>query len=343
MNILFVGGSNLVIKQGISTLIPECLKRAGESVGNVYNIAVGATPCLFGLENLSLFKKKEIDLVFVEYGINDMPLYANDRVLWETAFDGLLSLTKKKFPKAHVITILLGRQKERFWKNQQRMHQKMKTISESYGALVVNIDEMLKQKSNSVDDFSKFYLDDSHYSSPNVTQYISDVVVGEYFLNKSLGYFASSKKIVNKGVGLNVYGLPGQVECFENSRFHKQTTVLEKNETVELKVKGSPVAVSFISASDSCSLLVEMSGHKKIINTKRKRATLGKFSFILKQIPLYNIFDKKVDLESFQTIKLTAIDKDSLLWNDGDMQRTYGMEPAGIQDKKVYISHISTF
>ncbi|MGP9535210.1 MULTISPECIES: SGNH/GDSL hydrolase family protein [unclassified Halomonas] len=342
MNVLFIGGSNLVIKNGVSTLIPKSLIDAGEKVDEVYNIAVGATSCLFGLESLTLFKKKEVDLVFIEYGINDLPLYANDRSLWEKSFTALLLLVKDKFPNAHVVTILLGRQKERFWNNQQRMHQKMTVMSEKAGALVIDVDKELKSKVGSTVDFKDFYLDESHYASPNVTQYIASIVVGDYMLNRSLGFFDNARKN-SKQDALGLYGLPGQIACYENSRFHKQTTILEKNEAIEIKVKGTPVAISFISANDSCSLLVEAGNKKKIINTKRKKSTLGKFSFILKQIPLYGMLDKASNDKSIQTIKLTAIDKLSPLWNDEIVQRTYGMDAAGSQDKNIYISHLSTF
>ncbi|UDM08501.1 SGNH/GDSL hydrolase family protein [Halomonas sp. NyZ770] len=343
MNILFVGGSNLVIKQGISTLIPECLRNSGISVDNVYNIAVGATPCLFGLENLTLFKKKQIDLVFIEYGINDLPLFANDRVLWEQAFTSLLTSLKSKYPSAHIVTILLGRQKERFWNNQQRMHNKMKTLSDRSGALVVDIDTLLKEKAAVAGGFEKFYLDESHYSSPGVTRYISEVVVSEYLLSQLVGFFDKKTSASSKDKKLNVYGLPGAVECYENSRFHKQTTVLEKNESVALYVKGAPVAISFISANDSCSLLLESEFGNKIINTKRKKATLGKFSFILKQIPLYGLIGKDVKSDQKTKVTLTALDKNSDKWDDAIMQRTYGMEPSGPESKCLFLSHLSSF
>lgn len=156
MNILFVGGSNLVLKNGISSLVPLYLKNRNVDVENVYNISVGATSCLFGLENLTFFNKKAIDLVFIEYGINDMPLYVNDRQLWEYAFTNLLALARKKYPSAEIVTILLGRRKERYWKNQDRMHQNMAEISRKYDALVVDIDSVLKNKKKMLMSFKSF-------------------------------------------------------------------------------------------------------------------------------------------------------------------------------------------
>lgn len=321
-------------------MIPKSLMKSGLDVNNTFNIAVGATPCLFGFENLTLFRKKEIDLVFIEYGINDLPLFVNDRLLWEKAFDGLLSLVRRKYPQAQIVTIILGRQKERFWKNQDRMHQKMTLISNSHGALVVNVDELLKRKINEVSEFEKYYLDDSHYSSPNVTQYVADTIASEYLLNRSLGFFENSRASSFSNDGLKLFSIPGEVECFENSRFHKQTTILDKNKSIEIEVKGTPVAISFSSVSESCSLLIEMNGHKKIINTRRKK--IGKLSFVLKQIPLYGFFKKNGESQKINKVKITAIDENSHLFDENVMQKTYGMAPASERAKKCYVSHLST-
>lgn len=69
MNVLFVGGSNLVIRDGLSTLIPQCLSSSGIEVGNVFNISVGATGSLFGLENLSMFGKKTSTLFLLNMAL----------------------------------------------------------------------------------------------------------------------------------------------------------------------------------------------------------------------------------------------------------------------------------
>lgn len=140
---------------------------------------------------------------------------------------------------------------------------------------------------------------------------------------------------------MNVYTLPGRVESYENSTFSKKVTVLEKNETIEVRVKGEPTAISFISVLDSCSLLVETRGSKRILNTKRKRA--GKFKFVLKQIPLYGASSEFSQGNNYQTVRLTAIDETSKLWDENAVQKTYGMESVSSIDTRVYISHISTF
>ncbi|MBL1377765.1 SGNH/GDSL hydrolase family protein [Zobellella iuensis] len=343
MNVLFVGGSNLVIKNGLSTIIPKILRDSGLDIENTYNISVGATTTLFGLESLSLFIKKDVDLIFIEYGINDLPLFVNDKALWDAAFTSLLSLVAKKYPSAHIVTILLGRQKDRFWNSQKKMHQRMREISNNFNALIVDIDSHLKNKRESLSNFSDFYLDESHYKSPSVTGYISQTIVSDYLLNKELGYFRAPPSR-NTSESLSVYGISGAVSSFENSRFHKQTTILEKENSVEVFVKGNPVGISFISASDSCSLLIESEGLKKIINTKRKKSTAGKFSFILKQIPLYGFYKKDTSKKDVRKIKLTALDNGSKLWDADAVQRTYGMEPASKDSKgSVYISHISSF
>lgn len=344
MNILFVGGSNLVIRDGLSTLVPQYLSSSGVDVENVYNIAVGATGSLFGLENLSMFGKKNIDLVFVEYGINDLPLHSNDKPLWEYAFSALVDKISKKYPNAMLVTILLGRRKERFWTNQTKMHEKMSDISRRYGGLVVDIDSLLKFKSKSIAKFDDFYLDDSHYKSPSVTQYISETIVSEFVVAKELGFFEGKRALLDDDLPLlGLSSVSGELKCYENSRFMQKTTVLKKNDPVILSVPGMPVGISFISEFESCSLLIEAGGKKKIINTRRKKASLGRFSFILKQTPLYGFFADDVDVSGSTEVKLTAIDTSSAGWNTSIMQNTYGMEPAEpVGESKIFISHISS-
>lgn len=342
MNILFIGGSNLVIKKGLTTFIPEILAQNGVDIEHTYNISVGATTSLFGLENLSLFLKKDIDLIFIEYGINDLPLFVNDKSLWEQSFTSLLLLAKERYPSAHIVTILLGRQKERFWKSQSSMHQRMKNISEKAGALVVNIDTILKSKSEFFPNFEEFYLDDSHYQSPHVTKYLSSLIVSEYLISSQLEKINQKHHKKDEKKELSVYRAPGKVACFENSRFLTQTSIIKSEETIEIAIKGNPVAVSFISAINSSSLLIETSTTRKIINTKRKKSTLGKFSFILKQIPLYGIYNKE-DHKKENIIRLTAIGKNSENWDGSIEQKTYGMEPAVVDKSScVYMSHISS-
>lgn len=344
MNVLFVGGSNLVIRDGLSTLIPQCLSSSGIEVGNVFNISVGATGSLFGLENLSMFGKKNIDLVFVEYGINDLPLHSNDKRLWEYAFSALLDKISEKYPNAMLVTILLGRRRERFWANQAKMHERMSDITKRYGGLVVDIDSLLKFKSQSIATLDDFYLDDSHYRSPSVTQYISETVVSEFLVAKELGFFNDRKMLLDSGLPcLGLSSVSGEIKCYENSRFMQKTTVLEKNKPVVLSVQGMPVGISFISEFESCSLLIEAGGKKKIINTKRKKASLGRFSFILKQTPLYSFFASDIDFSGMTEVKLTAVDTSSVGWDASIMQNTYGMESAEpVGDSKIFISHISS-
>lgn len=345
MNVLFIGGSNLVIKNGLSTKIPEVLAALGKKVENVYNISVGATGSLFGLENLTLFHKKDIDLIFIEYGINDLPTFSNDKKLWETGYRRLIRTLLGKYPGAHIVKILLGRQPDRFWEKQQDMHTKMKKIACGQGALVVDVDAHLKAKSDIYSGIGKFYKDDSHYVSPHITQFISELVVSDYLMNSHMGYFemVKLKGSVKNEPRLNIYSTPGQVVCFENSKFRRETTVIDVGQSIEIDVLGVPVAVSFISEKASCSLLIEGPGFKKIINTRRKEADGDKFSFLLKQIPLYKMLPKNGPENQPMKVRLTAIDLTSSQWDEQAVQRTFGMVPADKNDaSKVYISHVCT-
>lgn len=343
MNILFIGGSNLLMRNGMSMAIPRVFKALGVELGNVWNISVGATGSLFGLENLNLFSSKNVDLVFVEYGINDLPTFSNDRQLWEQGYRSLLNEVNRRYPNAHVVNILLGRQAEKFWERQDKMHAMMASIAAEAGALVIDIDNEIKLKGARYNGIDAFYRDGSHYVSPTVTNYISELVVSNYLLHKSMGYFKKSKSVYSEGV-MRVFKASGSVELYENSLFRRETTVLNVNESVSLEVQGTPVAISFISEKQSCSLLIEGDGFKKIINTRRREADEEKFSFLLKQIPLYRIFDAKKEGSKKHTIKITAVDEGSNGWNEKLVQNTFGMVSVKSNPAhKVSLGNISTF
>lgn len=332
------------MRNGISTIIPSVLVSSGANLGQVYNVSVGATGSLFGLENLVLFGQKKIDLVFVEYGINDLPIFSNDKTLWEEGYRSLFTEIIKKYPEAHIVNILLGRQAEKFWGRQEIMHQKMSAIAAQAGALVVDINDDLKKIGTHYGSVDLFYRDSSHYVSPVVTRYISELIVSRYFLNKSFGYFDKFKndKPLTKNF-LKAYRVPGAVGLYENSLFRRETSVLDVDASISIEVQGTPVAISFISEKKSCSLLIEFDGFKKIINTRRREADEEKFDFLLKQIPLYKAFDPKNHNSQKKIIKITAVDSESECWNDKFVQNTFGMVPAVRNSgNKVFIGNIST-
>ncbi|WP_311066004.1 SGNH/GDSL hydrolase family protein [Halomonas sp. DWK9] len=341
MNVLFLGGSNFVIKNGISTQVPDALAASGCKINNVFNISVGATGSLFGIENFSLFGKKDIDLVFIEYGINDLPAYGNDKFLWEISFEYLIQSVRAKYPLAHIVVVLLGREPEKFWKSQFGMHKAMAEVSKRAGCLVIDVNARIKSKAKILGKLADFYSDDSHYLSPNVTSYIARYIVSEYLLFSQMGMFDSkNKKSLNPKYDFKLSSVSGDVFCFENNRFKTYSSKIEVGSTVEMEVPGVPVAVSFVSTKGSSSLLLEIEGKKKIVNTLRRLQESSKLPFIIKQIPLYKLIDKGEEFRP-QKLKLTPLNKESEAWDGSIMQKTYGMVPSDSNKGGcVLVSHI---
>ncbi|ODP99290.1 SGNH/GDSL hydrolase family protein [Salinivibrio sp. DV] len=337
MNFLFIGGSNFVIKNGIAESIPRCYANMGYRIDNVYNLSVGGTTSLFGLENLNMSNKRDIDIVFVEYGINDYPLFSNDSLLWSYAYGELLRSLRCRYPKARVVSILLGRKPKRFWERQSAMHSKMEEISREFGALCINIDKDLKSISSS-DKFDSLYKDDNHFNSDAI-DYIANSVVAKCLLlcnDASLYEIKSNPDFV-----FDSYTVSGQAKTFENSRMNRKTTVLLKGNSLEIDIKGVPVALSFVSSFDSSSILIESNHGNKIIPTKHKVAGSERFPFLVKQVPLYDVLNMDTDLNSYQKIRLTALDSSSSKWDESLFQKVYNYYDDVSVSRKVYISNIS--
>src|SRR5690606_7113577 len=124
MRILFIGGSNFVIKTGVVSTIPTYLAESlKQELVEAKNISVGGTGSLFGLHNLlELQDAGRFDFVFIEYGINDYGPYKRDPALWEAGFSTLLNTARLKCPKANIVVILLGRREKQFFPLQSKLH-----------------------------------------------------------------------------------------------------------------------------------------------------------------------------------------------------------------------------
>ncbi|WP_217522748.1 SGNH/GDSL hydrolase family protein [Vibrio metschnikovii] len=339
MRLLFIGGSNCVIKNGIADCIPKHLEFFGYNIEKTYNLSIGATTSLFGLENFNLSNIKDIDIVFIEYGINDYPLFLNDQKLWRYAYGELLRKVRDRYPNSIVISILLGRRQKEFWGKQKLIHDNMIDICKETGVLCVDVDRELKSISPSNAEFESLYNDETHFKSRAV-EYISRLVASRY----SLLYKDFLNNDINDVGDINFcqYSPGGKVSVFENSKLTRKTTFIEKNNSVELKVKGIPVALSFVMCHDSSSLLIETQFGNKIISTKNKSISEGKFPFLVKQIPLYGFFNNNHGINIYHDIKITAIDSNSHRWSDDLYQKSYGMLDDVDHSKGVYLSNVST-
>ena len=347
MNIFFIGGSNFVLTRGISEKLPRLLSNAGLMIGSVSNISVGGTGSLFGLENLITYLGPNPDLVFIEYGINDLPNYTGDRVLWMQGFSNLLLLTRERYPSALVFMILLGRRDEIFWTRQTQMHADMVRLASEHGVNVINFDELFKSEPFQGISFKSLYLDGSHYQEPLITGYIAQqcaihclgmIKSRDAWLNAA----ATPSISLSKKFDLRLTPVPGASRRFKNSRFLRDTAVLEKNSSLVIEVPGMPVGLSFVSAKESCSIRIDFSNQSKIIHTLHREVYSKKFNFLSKHVPLFGVWRPNVKLPESTRVKLHALDTESERWSESLVQKTYNMIESGPLGSGLYLCNISS-
>jgi|GEM_PF-3237176 len=330
MNILFIGGSNMVLTQGVSAKLPRMLALAGVPVGTVDNIAVGATGSLFGLENLTLHPQRDTDLVIIEYGINDLPTYSRDKALWEKGYSGLLGLARSRYPSAMIVSLLLGRRDEKFWHTQSRMHADMARLSARHGVHVFNFDAEFKSEKFKKTEFASLYIDESHFQEPLVTGYIAQQCALEVVgLMQARDAVQAAPAAGGDSTALLVTPVDGPGRCFSNSRFSRNTAVLAKDERIQVRVPGIPTGLSFVSVKESCSVRVDFAGHSKIVHTLNRFVHSERFKFIVKHVPLIGVWQPGMAIPAFTDVTLQAIDAGSDSWDPDLVQKTHSMiEPS---------------
>jgi len=337
MRILFIGGSNLVIKNGLSSILPSYLaSHFNRDIEEIVNIAVPGTGSLFGVHNLLELKDAEkFDFVFIEYGINDYSLFTRNPVLWKDGFSGLIKTVQVKCPNAAIVTILLGRRDKKFHVRQQAMHAQMREISEELNVVVADIDSLFRSERMAAMDFSQFYIDGNHFKPPLVTNFIATVCTlkaVEAASKKRRGRQASAKTFKSPFQAWDLsekLGAQYKNSEFRNSKFELKSITLEAGNEIALNTNEYPCGISFVSHKTSGSLLINVDGQKSILHSMHRRVHTGEFDFLLRHNPFYWLTDelsasaKKKEL----SITMRVIDSDDIEWDEGIIRPSYEMIP----------------
>lgn len=297
-----------MLRGGLSKVLPAYLAEYyGEPVRERRNVAVPASVSLFGVENfLAVENPERFDFVFIEYGINDYAIYSKNKDLWRIGFSELSAVIRERCPDATICTILLGRRDPDYWEVQGEMHSEMKTISEKLGIAVIDVDSFLKSELFAATEFRGFYRDLAHYNIP--------VASGMIGLHCALNAIKARSGIVRRDMEANdvsaslpmspldrnaLSDLPKplthlfwqndstQLRSFANSQLSVNALELLVGEELDFEVDGLPCGLSFVSAPDCGSILVEVDGAKSILYTMHKRVQTGEFSFLLRYAHFY--------------------------------------------------------
>ena len=341
MNILLIGGSNLVVVAGMSGMIPVLFEEAGTKIESCDNLSVGGTGSLFGMENLAAYAGTERDLIIIEYGINDLETYGRDRKLWEMGFRGLLSLTRERFPGALIATVLLGQRTEWVWAWQRQMHLEMTALSVAFNALVVDIDAHLKAVT-ARPQFDALYSDDAHYQLPVAAELVSREVVLRCL--ESLASVSGAITIEPPAEPLSLHlTIPcGTTQSFGNSRFTRNATVIAEGGCITLDTPGVPVGLSFVSLPDSCAAHLSLDGRTLIVSTLGAKVNSGQFKFLIKHVPLVGMGNLTQPFPGSSRLHIRAINSQSAHWTPDAVYKDALLVPPD-SGKHLYLCAVTSF
>jgi lysophospholipase L1-like esterase len=347
MRVLMIGGSNLVINNGIASILPTYLSTQFEcQVEEFVNIAVPGSGSLFGLHNLlALGDVSRFDIVFIEYGINDYPLHSRNPTLWQRGFSGLLREVRQRCVKAAVVLILLGRRDKKFFSKQRLLHEKMRAIASQAGVEVADIDTFFKSDRMASVKFQRLYLDGNHFRVPVVTNLIASqcmlaAVKARTRDGDSLPRLddATPNPHFARFDSLRFRDIAPRHEAteFKNSRYELTAVTLRAGTELSFQLDAYPCAVSFISTNTSGSLLIEVDGKLSIIHTLHRRVGNGEFNFLLRHNPFYWMDDELAPRSPGRVkVKMRLIGPDDAEWDSGLIRPSYEMVPARVDEGAV--------
>lgn len=339
MKILFIGGSNTILKKGISNTIPKSLIESGIAVEKVTNISIGGTSSLFAVENIMKAGTLNVTDVFIEFGINDLALYTNNKELWSYSYNTLLNLVIETSSKVNIYILLMGRSAEKKWDRQESLHNAIVELARTFSATIINIDKWLKENTKNSMEFKSLYRDEAHIDNERALKSIGVYVTSFVELNEAV------RKNINIPVkppklnrpSLTSFG--GTLKTFGNSRYNLQAVPLKLNDTISINVKGRPLGLSFISTLNSCSLSIKLDDEQEIIiNTKMAKHIIDKYGFIIKHVPFYSLKNKKYNDNT--KVSITCINSMSQAWSDNKVQYTYGLIKPERKDNVVYLGNL---
>src|SRR5262245_57074961 len=130
INVLFLGGSNTMMKSGYSGETVKALSEYFE-LGRVDNLAIGGSAVGMGLyTSLGLKSPDAYDVIFLAYSISDYSFVKmRSRIgAWRWAFENLLLELRHSNPDARIYPLLFGRRGKHEDKFTQRVFQLTREI-----------------------------------------------------------------------------------------------------------------------------------------------------------------------------------------------------------------------
>jgi hypothetical protein len=292
VNILFLGGSNTMMKNGYAG---ELVKALGEyfEVGRVDNLAIGGSKIGMGLYTTLRLAAEPYDLIFSSYSITDFGFVKKKSkvAVWRWAFESLLGHLRQHSPQARVHNLLLGRRDKTDDKVQLRLFKVSREISDQYGVQTINVDAYLHGLLPVDASDKSLYEDDSHYARPIVSalagNYVARIVVAterrlQAAPQAEKPVLAAPCRVQQSDHSLFT-GL-GEEQVFKNSRHEIKAVALKLEESwKEITVPGSLMQLNYISTQNSARIVIAEEGEQPVaFDTLHRRADNGEFAFLIR-------------------------------------------------------------
>lgn len=269
-NILFLGGSNTVIRRGYVRSMVAYLEHRYGPPGRVTNLAVGGNSIVHGL----MCAKMTPDLadynhVVVEYGVNDVKFARPDKIdTWRGAAEGLLRVLLAAREDVHVIVPQFTRRdmKPHMFATANGMENLADHYATSHNVTLVDIDRLLRNvllKNRA--DFPPLYIDGGHLRRPDVTALVGGLIGAEAAAApRRPGGALPGPLHPWHFAKADILDLVGDPDCanrrFKNSIFDIRTRHIALGERVTLDLPGALAGLEIVSCSEGAALRISEEG-----------------------------------------------------------------------------------
>lgn len=297
MKILFIGGSNTVIRNGYSNCLTDLLVKSGISRDQISNFAVGANSSVHGLQVLkTVINLSDVEILFIEYCINDFELISKSGdAIWFGSVEGIVRFALSCNPSMQIKFIMLGRRKDSYW--QKKIHNNIKRIASYYGERhnvgYIDVDMHLKERAISTNtDYTAYFSDNVHYKTTNVTDIIANYIMENIDLSINLKVGDIPDPLMaNNFEGAIVFAAQQIISDKEiiimgNSRFKESVVAIKLGDSVKITLPGPIISIAFCSASEACRASIEEEGEIPVLfETLHEAVNQGAFQFLIKTVP----------------------------------------------------------
>jgi hypothetical protein len=176
-----IGGSNTLMGAAYIADVPKCARALGIDLEIVANLAIGNTSSLTGLMRLkSGAQIQNSDLLIIEYALNDVSLYGDDRAAiecWVKSYEGMIRHALTANPGIRILSFVLYNQQGSHRSTLPLLPAAIGYLSDWYGLTKVDAHREFAQRFGAgYPEVAGLYADPAHYSRPVFTRLLAELL-----------------------------------------------------------------------------------------------------------------------------------------------------------------------